>query len=156
MIGSQVEIVKCGDDRCALGTALAGKQTKHAGLMGEVEVSRRFVQKEDGAVLGQRPSNEHAPVLSAGQHGDGAVAQVRNVGQGHRAVRMLVVRRGSSGHARDMWMTPHHDDLPDGEIEQCRLGLGYVGQNTRELRRSVVGKETAPDGDASAPARKYP
>ncbi|CAI7652318.1 unnamed protein product, partial [Penicillium discolor] len=105
-------------------------------VMLEVQGRRRLVEQQDPGVLGEHAGQRHPRALTAGEGGDGALPQRRDLGRRHRCRHGAVVLLG--GRAPPPRRASHPHDLLDREGE----GDGVLLQQHGALPGEVAGTDT--------------
>lgn len=113
VVRGQVEVVQGHQDR----RGQSSQGTEDVQLVPDVEVVGRFVQDQQGRLLGQGTGDEHALAFAAGELIEGTVGQVGGVHRGERRPYEAGVFGGVPVQQPLMRGAAHRDDLTHREFE---------------------------------------
>ncbi|HPX55484.1 MAG TPA: hypothetical protein PK425_02995 [Syntrophales bacterium] len=129
----EVDVMRDGNHRQALFAVQGLQQVEEIGLMTDVQVSGRFVQKQDVRFLGQGAGDQHPVELAAAQAVHPAVREVQDVRLFHGSFHCRQVRRPFEAPSAQVRRPAHEHDFTNREGKNRRRGLGDHGDDFREV-----------------------
>ena len=114
---------------------LAPQHVEHEELMARIERRHRLVGEQDRRLRGQRPREQDAGALAAGQLGRRPVREAAQPGGGHGGRNRFLASRRQTRAALAMRHAPERDDAPHRDRPGDAAVLRQVGDRSRPLGR---------------------
>jgi hypothetical protein len=141
--GREIEIVEDAQDHQISIPGKAKREIEHGQLMGEIEVGRGLVQKQDGGLLGEGARQQETLPLTARHLANPSFRKVRGIDQRQRPMNDRVVQWRCAAQHPEMGCAPGQRNIPAGQ----RLGQQGVLWHDRHLpgdRGATQGAEVSP------------
>jgi len=113
--GGEIEIVEDAQDRQISIPGKAKREIEHGQLMGEIEVSRGFVEEQDSGLLGQGARQQETLALTARDLANSSISEVRGIDERQSPTNDRVVQWGCPAKHPEMWCAPGQRNIPAGQ-----------------------------------------
>ena len=125
-------------------------------LIAEIEIRRRFVEKDDTRLLRQRSRDQGKLPLAAGNHGVGAAGEMGYAKPVDRVARDGIIIGRRRGKQVAMGAAPHQHDVLDRKGEGAQVNLRNISDQPGALPHGQPPERFSLDTDLSRERRNEP